>query len=99
VLGIYIIAPLDPWIVAKLSWGAVRGQWKALPEVSDREAREVTIRFPRKKTGAMAVIDGELVKLAETVELKIHPHALQVVMPTAATDPADDPAEIVLTPA
>jgi diacylglycerol kinase family enzyme len=99
VLGIYVIAPLTPWVVARLSWGAVRGRWKALPEVSDREAREVTIRFPRKKRGAVAVIDGELVKLAEMVELKIHPGALQVVRPRAAPDKDTDNAEPVATPA
>jgi hypothetical protein len=39
-------------------------------------------------------------KLADKVELKIHPGALQVVMPTAAAEaePAEK-TEIVLTPA
>lgn len=100
VLGIYIIAPLTPWIVTKLCVAVLRGKWKALPEVIDREARDVTLRFPRKKAGAMAVIDGELVKLADTVELKVHPRALQVVMPKAAAEAEPDEAtEIVLTPA
>jgi diacylglycerol kinase family enzyme len=100
VLGIYVIAPLTPWIVAKLFVGVLGGQWKALPEVIDREAREVTLRFPRKTAGAMAVIDGELVKLADTVELKIHPAALEVVMPKAVAEEApDEPTEIILTPA
>ncbi len=100
VLGIYIIAPLTPWIVTKLCSGVLQGKWKALPEIIDREAREVTLRFPRKKIGAMAVIDGELVKLADKVELKIHPGELQVMMPKAAADavPADAP-EVALTPA
>lgn len=99
VLGIYIIAPLTPLNVARLALGAVRGTWKALPEIVDREAREVTLRFPRRKSDSVAAIDGELVKLAETVELKIHPGALQVVMPKAAANAAPDSAEIVLTPA
>jgi diacylglycerol kinase family enzyme len=99
VLGIYILAPLTPGLVAKLCWATLRGQWKALPEVSDREAREITLRFPRRKTGAVAVIDGELVKLAETVELKVHPGALQVVMPKLAEAATTEPDEVVLTPA
>lgn len=98
VLGIYVIAPLTPAIVARLCWATLRGQWKALPEISDREAKEITLRFPARKRGAVAVIDGELVKLSETVALKIHPGALQVVMPKAAAA-APDAAEIVLTPA
>ena len=100
VLGIYIIAPLTPLGVAHLALGAARGKWKALPEIIDREAREVTLRFPRRKSGSVAAIDGELVKLAETVELKIHPGALQVVMPKPVADSAPgESAEIVLTPA
>ncbi len=99
VLGIYVIAPLNAWIVAKLSWGAIRGHWKALPEINEREAREVTIRFPRRKKGAVAVIDGELVKLARSVDIKIHPGALKVIMPKAASTPDANSTEIVLTPA
>jgi diacylglycerol kinase family enzyme len=99
VLGLYIIAPLTPWVVVKLCYGALRGKWKSLPEIIDREAREVTIRFPRKKPNAVAVLDGELVKLAEIVELKIHPGALKVVMPRAALDADAPAAEVVLTPA
>jgi diacylglycerol kinase family enzyme len=64
VLGIYIISPLTLPIVTKLCWATLRGQWKALPEVSDREAKEVTLHFPARKLGAVAVIDGELVKLS-----------------------------------
>jgi diacylglycerol kinase family enzyme len=99
VLGLYIIAPLTPWVVAKLCYCALRGKWKSLPEIIDREAREITLRFPRKKANAVAVLDGELVKLAETVELRIHPGALKVVMPRAALEAEPRPAEIVLTPA
>jgi diacylglycerol kinase family enzyme len=99
VLGIYILAPLTPGLVAKLCLATLRGQWKALPEVSDREAREITLRFPRRSKGAVAVIDGELVKLAEIVDLKVHPSALHVVMPKANEAAAPESAEIVLTPA
>lgn len=102
VLGIYVIAPLTPWVVAKLSLGALSGRWKALPEIADREAREVSITFPRKKKGAVAVIDGELMKLADKVDIKIHPGALKVVMPKAAIaaiEADDAAADIVLSPA
>jgi diacylglycerol kinase family enzyme len=101
VLGIYVIAPLTPWSIGRLAIGAVAGRWKTLPEIVDREAREVTLHFPRKKAGAVAAIDGELVKLADTVELKIHPAALPVVMPRTAAEaePAARRTEIVLAPA
>lgn len=99
VLGIYVIAPLTPWVLAKLCYGLARGKWKSLPEVMDKEVREATLRFPRKKSNAVAVIDGELMKLADKVELKVHPGALQVVMPKAAVSDEAGAAEVVLTPA
>lgn len=99
VLGIYVIAPLNAWIVIKLGWAALLGRWKALPEISDREAREVTLRFPRRRRSSVAVIDGELVDLATVVELRIHPGALKVMMPKATAEAEPEPVEITLTPA
>ena len=95
VLGIYVIAPLTPWIVAKLCFGVLLGSWKSLPEIADNEAREVTIRFPRKKSSSVAAIDGELLRLADKVEIIIHPGALKVVMPKvgAKTDPSSAKAQ------
>ena len=83
VLGIYVVKPLSPWVLLKLFFGVMRGRWKSAPEVIEREAKEVSISFPRRKKDAMAVIDGELIKLDNTVNLKIHPGALQIVMPKA----------------
>jgi diacylglycerol kinase family enzyme len=99
VLGIYIIAPLTPLSVIRLGFGALRGQWKALPEIVDKEAHEVTLRFPRKKSDSVAAIDGELLKLTETVELKVHPGALKVVIPRTLEAPPADSSQTVLTPA
>jgi diacylglycerol kinase family enzyme len=81
VLGIYLVKPLTLEVTLKLAFGLMRGRWKSLPEIVDREAREVVIRFPHKKSDAMAVIDGELIKLARRIDLKIHPGALKVVLP------------------
>jgi diacylglycerol kinase family enzyme len=73
---------------------------KALPEIIDREAREVTLHFPRKTADAASAIDGELVELDDAVRLQIHPGALQVVMPKAVADAGTtDKADIVFTPA
>ena len=84
VLGVYVIPPLSFSVGLKLGWGLLRGKFKSIPEIADREAREVTIRFPRRKANAAAVIDGELIKLGDRVDLKIHPGALRVVMPKVA---------------
>lgn len=88
VLGIYVMRPLTLRVALGLGWGMVRGKWKSLPEIIDREAREVTIRFPRKKSGAVAVIDGELIELESRIELKIHPGALKVLVPRTEVDDA-----------
>jgi diacylglycerol kinase family enzyme len=93
VLGIYVIRPLTTPALLGLGWGMLRGKWKSLPEIIEREAREAIVRFPRKKSGAMAVIDGELIRLSDRVELKIHPSALKVIVPKdAEARPADDEA-------
>jgi diacylglycerol kinase family enzyme len=99
VLGIYVIPPLTPWVLTKLCFGVLRGKFKSLPEIIDREAREVTIRFPRKKSGSVAVIDGELTKLADRVDLKIHPGALQVIVPRPPAEIAAPSADDLLAPA
>lgn len=98
-LGIYIVKPLSPWVLAKLCFAVIRGNWKSAPVVIDREAKEVTMRFPSKKSSAVAVIDGELIKLADTVELKIHPGALKVVVPHVAEAVPAPAADAALTPA
>jgi diacylglycerol kinase family enzyme len=99
VLGIYIIAPLTLPIVLRLGLAALAGRWKSLPEIVDREAREVTIRFPRRKRSSSAAIDGELVALDSTVALRIHPGALKVVLPKATTAAGPDEAGGALAPA
>jgi diacylglycerol kinase family enzyme len=97
VLGIYIVKPLTFWPLLKLAFGLVRGKFKSLPDIVDREAKAATVRFPRRKPGAVAVLDGELVSLTDRVELKIHPQALKVVLP-AIPEPVVVPTSL-LTPA
>jgi len=86
-LGVYIVKPLPPIALARLCFDVLMGNWKASPQVSEREVREVTLVFPRKKSSALALIDGELTKLAERVELRIHPGALQVLVPLEQREP------------
>jgi diacylglycerol kinase family enzyme len=91
VLGIYVIKPLSYRALLGLGWGMLRGKWKSLPQIIDKEAREATIRFPSKKADAVAVIDGELIRLSDRVDLRVHPGALQVLVPreTVLPKPAD----------
>ena len=83
VLGVYIIQPLKPGGIVRLSWGLARGKFRSLPEVIDREAREVVIRFPRKKANAVAVIDGEMIHLrSRSVDALVTPNHRMVVKPS-----------------
>jgi diacylglycerol kinase family enzyme len=88
VLGIYLVPPLTLGVMIRLAWGIVRGKFRSLPEIIDREAREATLFFPGRKSGAMAVIDGELIRLSDRLELKIDPRALSVVVPKAEPEQA-----------
>lgn len=81
VLGVYVLKPLAPLPLVRFCFGVMTGRWKANPLVSEKEVREVTLVFPRRKSSALALIDGELTPLAERVELRIHPAALQVIAP------------------
>ncbi len=81
VLGVYLVKPLPPLQLAKLCLDVIMGRWKDSPQVSEKEVRELTLVFPRKKSSAQALIDGELSELSYRVVLRIHPGALQVVAP------------------
>jgi diacylglycerol kinase family enzyme len=97
VLGIYLLKPLTAGTAMSLAFGLVRGKFRSLPEVIDREAREATIRFPRKKAGALAVMDGELMKLPDRIDLKIQPGALKVLVPRPMGPATSEPVTGVPT--
>ena len=81
VLGVYVAAPVSTSALIRLAADIFRGTWRASPAVSEKEVDEVTLHFPRRKHGAHAVIDGELIKLDRSVVLKVHPGALRVILP------------------
>lgn len=81
VLGIYSAAPVSTLGLLKLAAELLIGTWRDSPMVSEQEVTEVTLHFPRHKRGAQAVLDGELVDLAQTVTLKVHPGGLKVMLP------------------
>jgi len=81
VLGVYVVAPMSSWAMARLCIAVLVGHWKQHPQLSERAVEAVTLRFPRRKRKAQAVIDGELVRLEREVVLAIHPGGLSVVVP------------------
>ncbi len=90
VLGVYVAAPVSTSELLRLTMDLFMGTWRESPMVSEKEVDEVTLHFPKRKRGAHAVIDGELIKLDRSVTLKLHPLALKVIVPKAAppTEPA-----------
>jgi len=88
VLGIYLVKPLTQRDLAQLAFGLVRGKFRSLPQVIDREAAKATISFPRRKHGALAAVDGELMPLPKQLELKIVPRGLRVIVPAESSEKA-----------
>lgn len=84
VLGVYVAAPMSTLDVVGLTIGVLFGTWRSSPMVSESEVKAVTLRFPKRKRSAKAVIDGELVQLEPTTDLAIHPGALRVILPRSA---------------
>lgn len=84
VLGIYLVKPLTFGVLLRLAFGLLQGKFKSLPEIAHHEVPAATLRFPGKKSDAWAVIDGELVKLDDRVELEVHPKGLKIVFPVPA---------------
>ena len=81
VLGIYVAAPVSTGKLLRLAMDLFLGTWRESPLVSEAAVKEVTLHFPRRKRGAHAVIDGELIALDRSVILKLHPRALKVILP------------------
>jgi diacylglycerol kinase family enzyme len=99
-LGVYLVKPMSRAEALTLIARMMIGRWKDHSRVSEREVREVTLTFPKRKRTARALVDGELIPLPARVELKTHPGALKVFAPVALTEFMQDaaPAETV-TPA
>ncbi|WP_375452496.1 diacylglycerol/lipid kinase family protein [uncultured Devosia sp.] len=90
-LGVYVAAPMSTSAMAKLAFDVLLGTWRASPMVSENEVTELTLRFPSRKRGAKAVIDGELIGLDRVVILKVHPQALKVMLPAGVLLNEGDP--------
>lgn len=96
VLGVYVVEPMPSAELAKLAFALAFGSWKAHPLVSEREVEQVRLSFPKRKASAKAVIDGELVPLERTVDLRIHAGGLAMILPatTKLEAPREPAAEV-----
>lgn len=87
VLGVYVVRPMSALALLRLLLGLVFGNWKQHPLVAETEVKEVVLGFPRRKSSARAVIDGELVPLPAEVRISIHPRGLRVIRPGVPAEP------------
>ncbi|MEM5501050.1 diacylglycerol kinase family protein [Ahrensia kielensis] len=80
-LGVYFTEPLSRLAAVKIIRDTVLGTLHDNEFVSTDTAEQVTLRFPKLKKSDQAVIDGELIKLEEQVDIKIMKQALRVLVP------------------
>lgn len=80
-LGVYVARSVSTNELLSLVLDVMTGRWRANPAVSETEVRDLVLRFPKRKGGTHAVIDGELIDLETRVALKLHPLALPIIRP------------------
>jgi diacylglycerol kinase family enzyme len=86
-LGVYAAQSVSSRELLSLAFDVMTGRWRANPAVSETEVRDLVLRFPKRKRGTHAVVDGELIDLEAAVTLQIHPLGLPVVLPAKDLPP------------
>lgn len=80
-LGVYLADSLKPIGVAKLAFDILRGRLKDNEAVSAITAEVVRLHFPKRRHGALCVVDGELIRMPRNVEIRLHAGELKVLVP------------------
>lgn len=80
-LGIYSARPASASANAGMLADLVIGAWRANPDISEKLGKHVMLSFRRLPRRAQATIDGELVDLPASVEIRMHPGELRVLRP------------------
>lgn len=80
-LGVYIAGPLEPSGVGRLAIDILRGRFEENQAVTVATAKVVRMRFPRRRQGALCIVDGELLRMPGDVEIRIHHNELKVLAP------------------
>lgn len=81
ILGIYVSAAQTRGEVLKFAFNVARGKWRENEHVEVHQAERVILRIGKAHRKPYAAMDGELVELERETELKIHPKALNVLVP------------------
>lgn len=86
VLDVVVAKTLTTGELVSLIFDVFTGRWRDNALVEEEAAPEITLRFPKRKRRAHAVIDGELIPLDEEVVLRCERQALTVIMPRSADE-------------
>lgn len=81
VLGIYVTVAQARSEVLKFAFNVARGKWRENEHVEIHQAERAILKIRRRRKMPHAAMDGELVELDRETELKIHPKALNVLVP------------------
>lgn len=81
VLGVYITVAQQRGEILRFFAKMARGKWQDNEQVEIHEAEEVTLGILSRRYRHRCVIDGELEQLDRETVLKIHPRALNVLVP------------------
>ncbi|MET2831653.1 diacylglycerol/lipid kinase family protein [Mesorhizobium shangrilense] len=81
VLGIYVTVAEQRRHLVKFFFNMARGKWRDNEHVEIHQAERVVVKVHSPAKKYRAVIDGELVKLDQETTIKIHPGALNVLVP------------------
>lgn len=91
-LGLYLAAPMSSSGVARLAVDILRGRLKENAAVDAATAQVVRLQFPRHRKGVLCVVDGELLRMPDYVEVRQHPGELKVIAPTPVSVANAEPA-------
>lgn len=81
VLGIYVTVAEQRRHLVKFFFNVARGKWRDNEHVEIHQAERVVVKVHSPGKKYRAVIDGELVKLDKETTIRIHPGALNVLVP------------------
>ena len=84
VLGVYWVGVMNRRQGFRLTKDAILGTWSSNPAVTMEPACRVRLQFDPVRRQPKCVIDGELLKLEESVDMEMHAGALSVMKPPQA---------------
>ena len=86
VLGIYYSDPIKPGAAFKLVLDTMLGVAENNVHLHGEVAREVRLTIVRKRGRSTGVLDGEIISVGKSINFRIHPGSLQLLLPDASCD-------------